>query len=250
MSRKTEPTTENTTVTPALSPITFTDVVNGKSGHTAAGFTKATIKSQIDFRLGLSLMRDANPANDTPVFDSAIVDVMGDAGLPQRQEYDSNELTTASAAGFVLLSRHIKTPHPETGRKEEYLTRFLKSAKEVITAAVDYQTIRNVAQTKATCEMLKADPAKRIESLHAEAMKKAETLTAPAQANWLNALKEVKDQADDQLVDMCLEAMVNAGDKPEAVTKEAAIRFLTAQRKRMEAGQFVSVDAGVYALAQ
>ncbi len=236
--------------TPDVTTVTFTDVVNGKSGHTAAGFAKSTIKSQVDFCLGIALMKAANPANDTPVFDSAIVDVMGDNGLPTPQKYDANELTTASAAGFVLLSRHIKTPHPETGRREEYLGRFLKSAKEVVQAAVDYQTVRNIAQTKATCEMLKADPTKRIESLQAEATKKAETLAAPAMQSWLEALKQVKDQADDQLIDVCLEALVNAGHDAAKDTKRAAIAFLDSQRKRMEAGQFVAIDAGVYALAQ
>lgn len=228
----------------------YTNVLEGQSGFTAAGFAKSVLKSQIDFLLGIAVMRANNPARDVPQFDADVQDAMGDNGLPEPQALDVGELTMGSAAAFVLLSRHIKTPHPETGRKEEYLVRFLKDGKSVLQGTMDYSTNRAIAQAKATCEMLKADPTKRIESIQTEAKKKLETISGPVQASWISDLRSVVNLDDNQLIDLAEEALVNAGRDPAKEIKRAAVAFLDSQKKRLEHGDFVQVDAGVYALAQ
>jgi hypothetical protein len=154
------------------------------------------------------------------------------------------------AAAFVLLSSHIKTPHPETGRKEEHLMRFLKSPAQIVKDAVDFGTNRQIMQTKATAEMLKADPTARIAALEAEALKRCEAATEPITKAFVDAIKGLRDKSNDELVDIACEALIDCGRDPAVEIKRSAVAFIESQKKRLENGEFVSVDAGIYALAQ
>jgi hypothetical protein len=228
----------------------FTKLLQGSSGHVAQGFTRATLCSQNGFWLGRSVVRDASPARDIPVFDQSIVEAMGDNGLPTVQPLNTAVLVSGYAAAFLLLSSHIKTPHPETGRKEEHLLRFLKSPAMLLQDAFDYGLNRQIMQTKATAEMLKADPTARIEALKAEAQKRVESVIEPVTAAFVEALKGLRDKDTDELVDIACEALIDAGRDPASEIKNSAIKFIESQKKRLESGEFVSVDAGIYALAQ
>jgi len=224
-------------------------VLNGSAGFTAAGFAKTTLKTQTDFLMGLAAMRAANPAVDTPVFDSRTLEIMGDTGVQQPTKLDLDELTSASAASFVLLARHIGTKHPETGKSEEFLTRFLRDPKQVIQRAFDYRVQTQVMQAKATCEMIGADPGRRIEVIQAEAAKQYEAAVEPIQIAWLKCLKDWKDADDEMLIECCEEALTNAGKNVGDLISQAAKAYLGAQKKRAEAGGFVKVDAGIFGLA-
>lgn len=63
------------------------------------------------------------------------------------------------------------------------------------------------------------------------------------------SLELYRDADDSDLIDVCLDAMTNAGRNPAKEMKAAAKAILENAKKRFEAGQFVRVDAGIYALA-
>lgn len=228
----------------------YSEVISGSLGHTAAGFAKSTLASQCNFWLGVAVARSQNPKNDVPVFDASTVEAMGDQGLPTPVKLDLEELLEASAAGFLLLARHIKTPNPENGRKEEFLTRFLKDAKMVIQANSDFTVSREVQRTEANAKMLKADPTKRIEAIKTEAQTRTNAIIGPMQEAWTKNLKELQDGEDSYLADLCCEALVNAGRDVAGEIKKAANTLIDSQRVRFEEGKFAAVDAGIYALAQ
>ncbi len=228
----------------------FTKIMQGSSGHVPQGFTRATLASQLAFWLGRSVVRDMSPDRDFPVFDQSIVEAMGDNGLPKVHPLNTNVIVSGYAAAFILLSGHIKTPHPETGRKEEHLMRFLKSPEQIVVDAVDFGTNRQIQQTKATAEMVKADPSQRIEALQAEAAKRVQVAIGPVTDAFVTALKSLRDKDTEELVNIAVEALSDCGRDPAAEIKRSAVAFLDSQKKRLEAGEFVSVDAGIYALAQ
>ncbi len=228
----------------------FTKILLGSSGHVAQGFARATLASQLAFWYGRSVVRDMSPARDVPVFDQSIVEAMGDNGLPEVHPLNTNVINSGYAAAFLLLSGHIKTPHPETGRKEEHLMRFLKAPKDIVKDAVDFGMNRQIAQTKATAAMLKADPSARITALEQEGQKRVAVALEPVTKNFVTALTSLRDKNNDELVDIACEALIDCGRDPASEIKRSALAFIDSQKKRLENGEFVSVDAGIYTLAQ
>jgi hypothetical protein len=228
----------------------FTNVMLGTTGHAACGFARSTINSQLAFWLGRSISRDASPARDIPVYDAELKDAMGDVGLPTIHPLNTNVIVSGYAASFLLLSKHIQTPHPETGRKDEHLMRFLKNPRDVVAEAFKFNLSRQITQTRATAEMVNGDPTARIEALTQEAAKQILTFTAPVMAAFIKAVEGLRDEDTDKLVDIACEALIDCGRDPAVEIKRSAVAFLESQKKRLESGEFVAVDAGIYALAQ
>jgi hypothetical protein len=228
----------------------FTKILLGSSGHAPQGFTRATVASQLAFWLGRSVVRDASPQRDVPVFDQSIIEALGDNGLPEVKPLNTNVIVNGYAAAFLLLTAHIKTPHPETGRKEEHLRRYLKSPDAILKDAVDYGTNIQIAKTKATAAMLNADPSVRVAALEAEAAKRVQAMVEPVNKAMAAAIVGLRGKSNDELVDIACEALIDCDRDPSVLIKSAAVAFIESQKKRLEAGEFVAVDAGIYALAQ
>ncbi|MHB8602175.1 MAG: hypothetical protein ACYC9R_06335 [Nitrosotalea sp.] len=228
----------------------YSDILNGNNtSYQGKGFARSVMLNQLSF----DLQRAAFASQDrsaAPVFDAELVEAMGDNGLPQAVKLDVQELTNATAAAFLLLSRHIQTPDPETGRKPEYLMRFLKGPKEIIQAAVDYRLNRQKQQTQATAQMLGANPETRLKNIEIETKAQAEALVTPMQKHFVDALRSQRENDDDTLIDTIVDAMTNAGRDPAKEIKRAAVALIESQKKRFEAGGFVAIDPAVYVLAQ
>lgn len=243
-------------------------VLAGSCGQAARGFALATLASQTAFRLGLAY-NQSQRAQEVPVFDADTAAAMGDAGLPATKPLDLEELTRGYAASFVLLTSHIKKPNPDNnGRRDEHLKRFLKHPKKVVEDAIDFRAQRQITEAKATAVMLygkygemngkkslinakeceeKAWP--RVEAIQNEMKKQLESNIGPVVQNWLAALTAYIHKDDNELQDIAMEAMTNAGDNPTEKIRQAAEAFLDSQRRRMESGGFVRIDAGIYSLA-
>jgi len=216
----------------------------------ACGFARSVVLNQLSFDLQRASFASQS-ASQKPVFDAELLDAMGDHGLPQAVVLNQDELTKASAAAFLLLSRHIQKPDPETGRKPEYLIRFLKGPKEIIQAAVDFRLTRQKQQTMATAAMLGADPTKRLETITTEINAQANALVKPMQTSFVHAIKELRDADDEVLINCAVEAIVNTGRDPAKEIKRAAQAMIESQKKRFETdGGFVAIDPAIYALAQ
>ncbi len=231
----------------------FTNELNGSSGFETAGFVKSVVLNQIGFDLQRAAFQK-QAVNEAPVAD-AVADqelkaAMGDNGLAERTVLNMDELVTAYAAGFILLTRHCNTPNPETGRKPEHLVRYLKKPSDIVQAGIDYRLTRQVAQAIATAEMLKADPTKRVAALRTELEAQAATLTTPINKAFVQAIREQSEDENSDLIDTVLEAMTNTGRNPALEIKRAAQALIDSQKTRFEAGEFAMVDAGIYTLAQ
>ncbi len=234
------------------SKMNVTEIVSGSNGFEAAGFVKSVFANQLGFFLQRAAFQKEQ-GNEVPVADAAeaaeLRAAMGDNGLAERQVFDMDELVTANAAAYILLTRHCNTPNPENGRKPEHLVRYLKTPAMVVQAGIDYRLERQILQTRAAAELFKADPSKRIEVITTELKAQAATLTAPINKAFVEAIKLQSDDENSDLVDTCLEALVNCGREPSKEVKQAAIALIASQKKRFEAGDFAMVDAGIYALA-
>lgn len=229
-------------------------IIAGSAGFSAAGFARATLASQLAFDLGRAAVKQANPANDRPVFDDSINEVFADDnGLPTATVLDVGSLTEGYAAAFLLLRDHIKTPHPETGRREEHLLRFLLPPKAVIQAAASFRAERmadnSVQQAQATAAMLGVDPTARVNAIKAEQSKNSTIECAAIDTAFVAALRTMKGWSVEDLVDTAVEAMADAGRDPTKEIQRSAVAFLDSQRKRMAEGKFVAIDAGIYSLA-
>ena len=107
----------------------FTNVINGNNGFEAAGFAKSVLLNQIGFDLNRALFQ-ASTAEERPAFDARLAAAMGDNCLPERTILDADALCEGYAAAFLLLTRHIKTVKPETGRKPEHFIRYIKTPEK------------------------------------------------------------------------------------------------------------------------
>lgn len=226
----------------------FTKVLCGEQGFAAAGFAKTVLLSQTGFDLQRAVFRSEKA--DTPAFDARYAEALGENGLPEPQKLDTTELTLAMAASFILLTRHMSKPDPETGRKPDYLRRWLKGPKEVIEAQVDWQLERAKQQTQATAAMLGANPETRLKLVEQEIRKSVEGKIEPHVAAFVDQLGKLKSEDDDTLIGLVVEAMANAGRDPAAEIKRAAVMFIESQKKRFESGGYVQIDASIYALAK
>ncbi len=229
------------------------ELIQGVKGFECAGFVKSVLANQIGFFLQRAAFQKEQ-GNETAVADAAEVAelraAMGDNGLAERLVFDVDALTDAAAASYVLLTRHCNTPNPENGRKPEHLIRYLKTPGQIIQAGIDYRLERQILQTKASAAMFNADPTKRIEVIRTELAEQAKVLTAPISKAFVTAIKAYAETDDVELVDVCLEALVDCGRNPTQEVKQAAVALLASQKKRFEAGEFAMVDAGIHALAQ
>ncbi len=220
----------------------------GESSFQAAGFAKTVLLGQTGFAFQQAVFRREKA--DTPAFDARYAEAMGDSGLPPAIKLDADELCEGMAASFTLLVRHMTRNDPETGRRPEYLRRYLKGPKEVIEKQVNWQLSAQKAADEATAAMLGCDATARVNALRAELTKQAESQIEPHIAAFVKHLAAMKDVDDEELINTALESLVNAGHDPEADLKRAAKLLIEAQAKRFNNGQFVRVDAGIYALAQ
>lgn len=229
----------------------FSKVIGGASGFETAGFAKTVVLNQIGFDLQRAAFQKEQ--KDTPVADAAaereLREALGDNGLPTATRLNLEGLTEAYGAAFILTTRHCNQPHPETGRKPEHLVRYLKQPSAIVQAGIDYRLERQMAQIKATALMLNADPTKRIAAIKVELAEQAAALVAPINKAFIGAVKKFRDLDDDALIDVCVEAMSNAGRNVAQELKRAAQALIDSQKKRFEEGGFAQVDAGIYALA-
>lgn len=227
----------------------YTNIINGiEVPFQAVGFARSVLLNQLGFDLQRAVFK-TQTQTDTPVFDESLAEAMGDTGLPQATKLDVDQLTNGCAAAFVLLARHIQKVDPDTGRKPEYLLRYLKGPKEIMKAAVDYRLNSRKAQALATAASLKADPTKRIAALELEIRAQCDAILQPLNTSFVESVKSMRDMDDDELADTALEAMVDAGRDPAKEIKRAAQAYVESQKKRFEEGGFVNIDAFVAALA-
>ena len=230
-------------------------VLAGSLGFTAQGFARVTALSQINFNLGRAVVRSLSPARNVPVADARLNSLFEDEGTGPVAVVKLNveELTQASAAAWILLRRHIKTPHPETGRPEEHLVKMLVTPTDAIIKAIqfvkDSSMSRSIQQAEAEALMLGVDASARVEAIKASQAAEDSADITPHEQYFLECVKEQRDYDADVLIDDVLEAWVNAGRDPSKEIKASAKAFLAFQAKRMTEGKFVKVDGGVYALA-
>jgi hypothetical protein len=256
----------------------YTDIMLGSQGHAAQGFTRATICGQLGFLVSQAALQ-TEKKNDTPQYDADIVEAMGDNGLPQAVVLDLKELVYGYAAAFHLLTKHVNTPNPETGRKDLHLVdRFLRTPKKLIQTGVDFRLNGAIRTLEATAGMVVDSTKEKNETYNAcsdeaakaawvkleisrlvepranvlkqEAAARVTTVTAPIDAMFVAALKDVKDVDEATWCDIALEALTNAERDPAAEIKRSAIVFIESQKKRMQDGKFVRIDPGIYALAK
>lgn len=227
----------------------FSEVLNGKTTFQAAGFIKTVLLSQLGFDLQRAVFKSTKK-DATPVIDSRYDAAMGDTGMSESKPLNPENLCEGMAAAFTLLTRHIQTPDPETGRRPEYLLRWRKGPAEVIQAQVDWQLENAKQQTQAVAAMLGADPTTRLATVEQEIRDRVAGQVEPHVAAFVNHLTTMRDWSDDDLADTACDAMIEAGRDVAAEVKRAAKLYLESQKKRYETGGYVAIDPGIFALAQ
>jgi hypothetical protein len=218
----------------------------------ACGFARSTVLNQSLFYMNRSLYQ--KPAAEIPVADARLAGMLGDTGQPEAIKLNTEELTHAVSCAYILLHRHCNKNDPETGRRPEFLRKWLREPKDYITAqanAFEKMVLeRRTATEKATALSLGADPSARLAVIAAEvkALNKADS--APAQNWFIEGVSVFKDREDQELIDVIVEAMTNAGMDVSKEIEKAAKMYLESQKTRYEAGGYVTIDQGIYALAQ
>ena len=109
---------------------------------------------------------------------------------------------------------------------------------------------QQVVETVYNVDEVKAKAAKRIDAITKEAEKVLEIDTGPMDAWFLECLTAYRSEDSAVLLGIVDDALKNAGETPDVLVRNAAQAFLDSQRKRMDEGLFVKVDAGIFALAQ
>lgn len=227
----------------------LSDISTGGSSFAAAGFVRTVFLNQLGFDLKRAVFQAEK--KDTPVFDARIMAAMGDNGLPEVKQLNADQICDAMAAAFVLVTRHVSKPDPETGRKPEWMAKLLRAPANVIEEQVNWRLTNSINAAKATAASLGADPTKRIEVIRTEMAAQAAVLYDKYTAAFAASLSRYVDDDDESLVDVCCEALVDAGRDPTQEVKRAALAYLERQKERFETdGGYVAVDAGIYALSK
>ncbi len=226
-------------------------ILESSNGFSARGFAITALKRQVDFWLGVAVAQSQSSKNNAPVYDSRLREAMGDNGLPEPVKLDVDELNEASAAGFVLLTRHIRTPNPETGARETFREQWCLTPTEVIARTVEFGADRAILDAKAQCAAVGANPEARINVIRTEAAARLQTLSEPVLVKFIEHVKGMQSLEDTDLLDYIAEALTNCGPNrnADATINQAAQAYKDTMKKRAEEGKFFRVDAGIMALA-
>jgi hypothetical protein len=225
-----------------------TKILNGSCDFDTTGFAKSVVTNQLGFTLNRAVWQATSKA-ETPVFDARLAKAMGDNGLPERTVYDADDLCRGYAAAFIVLTRHIKTPNPENGRKPEHLVRYVKTPDSLIMDGVQFRINNQTDQIKADAVAFGSDPGPRLAAMKAEQMAQAKALGAPVMDSFLAAVEALGNEDTCDLIDIAMESAANAKINVAGELKDAARRYIDAQKKRFDAGKYAHVSSGVFALA-
>ncbi len=233
------------------------NVLGGSVSFAATGFARVTLLTQLGFHLGRAVTHALNPRNvATPVADARIEAMFNDesTGPAVVSKLDAEVLCEAYAAAYILLRSHINQADPETGRREEHLRKRLVGPADQIIAAYTYakdQSLgRSIDQAKAECKMLGADPTARIAAITAAQDQERTLDVKPYETFFFESLKKLVGKETSELIDVAVEGFACTDRNLGLEIQNSAKAFLDFQRKRAERGEFVKVDAGVYALAK
>lgn len=225
-------------------------ITASKYGFAAKGFAITALKRQIDFWLGVAVAQANSPMKKRPVFDSRITELMKnkEAGLPEPVELSVEDLTEASAAGFVLLTRHIRTPDPENGKRETFREQWCLTPTEIIARTVEYGVEKAILDAKAQCQQVGADPSKRIDVIVAEGKKRLEALVEPVMVQFVKHVETYLNGTDEACLDCMAEKLADAKKPADQTIRDAVQSYKDAMKKRADDGTFFRVDAGIIAM--
>lgn len=226
-----------------------TKVLNGSQGFAAMCFAQSVMVNQLAFYVGRAMNKkqDEAPAFDTATL-AALDEAFGDSGLPKATVLNTEQLIEGHAAAFILLRRSVGKPDPETGRKPEHLIKRLVPLPDAVVASVGRLTEFNLKQGRAEAAKIGADFTKREAAIRAEMAAEARRQLDEVKGPWITAIKAYADGDTGDLIDIVLEAVVDAGMDPAAEIRRAADLLRDNLRQRIEAGNFAKMETSIYAL--
>jgi hypothetical protein len=228
-----------------------TKILAGLQGFAAKCFARSVFVNQIAFLCQRALTQKTVEA-DLPQTDAneeaRFLAAMGDAGMPTARTLDADALIRAHAAAFWLLRKACDETDPEKGQKPEHLQKRLVKLPDAIMDSVKRNTDFNLNKGRAEAKKTGADFTKREAAIRgevlAEAKRQRETVIGP----WLAAIAELRSTDDADLIDIVLEAVVDAGRDPAIEIRSAADKLRDVLKAKMEAGEYAAMETSVYAL--
>jgi len=226
--------------------------LNHENGEQAHALAVSALFRQLALFLPQAVFASAK--NDVPVWDAATTEAMADHGIQPPKKLSVDSILLGYAAGWAILVEVISKPFADTGRKPDYLRKYLHSPVEILTRNTeqylgsDAMKRRSMATT-ANATMLKVDPAKALEAATVELKRRSEEQGKAIMPMWSAALRGALAQSYDENLDDLLEAIVDCDRDPAAEIKGAAKAYINALKEAMLKGKSVTVDTGVFALS-
>jgi len=179
-----------------------------------------------------------------------------DTGTPAPKLVNNDELVQGLVASYILLARIIQTPNPDTGKREEGLTAYLRSIKDLEAEIIQYATansrvLLSMYAKAADLKLAKDDPVvvAKAREIQADEAAKFHTAMKPFATEFDRAFAEYCQMEADELLDIIEDAMKNAGVNPWKHFVEGCKRSIDKQRENFSKSNR-PVDQGVLTLSQ
>ena len=226
-----------------------TKILLGNEGYNIKNLARSTMLNQLafDYNRAHQTQRKDNPVADAATAEG-LKNIFGPQGEKTHQVVlNAEELMDAHAAAYVLFQRGFMTPDPETGRPATFNDRRLVSLPDMVKRQVDRNLAYNLTKALATAESSGADPeivtSELKKAIIADLERQADAVRGP----WLESVLSYKDESDEDLVDVVLEAVTNAGRNIPAEITRACDKKRDDVKKRQESGQFATLPADIWA---
>ena len=234
-----------------------TNVLNGSTfGHAGASFARVTCIKKLGFTLGRAVVHGNRPQRTAPLEDQRIAAMFkdnGDAGSITVTNLNTEQLTQAYAAAYVLLRQQTRKINPSSGKVDEHIVKYLVGPTPAIVAALEFardsSQEKSIAYAVADCVMLKVDPSARIAEIKARRALEVVLDITPHETYFMECMKNAIGKDEAELIDTVLEAMVDNDINPEAEFKNSIAAYMESQAKRARDGKYVRVDPDLYAMS-
>ena len=232
------------------------EILSGNSTFQTTNHALATFANRLKFKLGFVAFIDFGKANNSGGLPEQVMSVeqqeaLGLYGLDsQPKQYNLDSLLAGYAAITVLVVRQLQKTDPETFRKPEWLRKQIPDPKYVIYSQMNWFINNPDPMLEAEAAMLQVNPEERKAALTTERKAQAEMIVGPLCQHYYALLKSYANAEDDELIDVVLEGVVDAGYDPDKELVESARYRIDMEREKFNAGKRTfPIDAGIYALA-
>lgn len=236
------------------------DILNGKAGFGAVGAACYSVHNWAAFNVRMAAFASMKK-KDEAQHDKSYLERIGmgptakrDNGTEAPKLINVEARIEALVASFLLYAAWLKTPHPETGKKDENPDKRLFGIGKVEEFAVKYALSNNkrIATIKANGKSLGASDesvAAAVKLVEDEERKKFQVAFAPLRKHFDKTFDEYLTKDNDELIDVIEDVMTNEGVKPLTYIVDGAKRYVDTMRERLNTGKVDVIDNDIIALA-